>query len=350
MSSSSHTTVTYTFVFIKSDLPSWGFHLMEAYEPEAPKAAPQSPEQAPLSPVHVSEYPEYLEPSDDDIPVEDQQLPADVSPTARPPGYITDSEPIEDDSEEDLVDYPSDEEKEKEDEPSSLTNPASPVPDSVPSSEEAELIETDEPAVTPSSPHTHPLRHTYRVSAAPTPPSPPPSPLSLLSSTLPRIPSPPLPLPSPHRKEVIPEADMPPQKRDRFTIPSYRFEIGESSAATAARQPKISLSRGTKIMTYLEEVKEDMTNLSSRQRLDSEEFYTRHRDAQDERALLHAQVSTLRRKAISSPYGYACRERGYAEARVLQRQRIDDGERLTRHIQHEHDRFRELERTRDAER
>ncbi|GJS43675.1 putative reverse transcriptase domain-containing protein [Tanacetum coccineum] len=332
MSSSSHTTVTYTFVFIKSDLPSWGFHLMEAYETEAPKAAPQSPEQAPLSPVHVSEYPEYLEPSDDDIPAEDQQLPVDASPTARPPGYIADSEPIEDDSEEDPVDYPSDEEKEKEEEPSSLTNPASPVPDSVPSSEEAELIKTDDPAVTPSLPHTY--------AAAPTPPSPPPSPLSLLSSPLPRIPSPPLPLPSPHRKEVIPEADMPPQKRDRFTIPSYRFEIGESSAATAARQPRISLSRGTKIMTSLEEVKEDMTNLSSRQRLDSEEFYTRHRDAQDERALLHAQLLALRIEVKTL----------HDEVRVLQRQRIDDGERLTRHIQHEHDRFREIERTRDAER
>ncbi|GKG32600.1 hypothetical protein Tco_0430110, partial [Tanacetum coccineum] len=33
---------------------------------------------------------------------------------------------------------------------------------------------------------------------------------------------------------------------------------------------------------------------------------------------------------------------------VLQRQRIDDGDRLTSHIQHEHDRFRELACTRDA--
>ncbi|GKG58954.1 hypothetical protein Tco_0602663, partial [Tanacetum coccineum] len=84
----------------------------------------------------------------------DQQLPADASPTARPPGYIASSEPIEDDSEEDPVDYPSDEENEEEEEPSALTNPASPVPDFVPSFEETELIKTDEPAATPSSPHT----------------------------------------------------------------------------------------------------------------------------------------------------------------------------------------------------
>ncbi|GJU43517.1 hypothetical protein Tco_1200783, partial [Tanacetum coccineum] len=33
---------------------------------------------------------------------------------------------------------------------------------------------------------------------------------------------------------------------------------------------------------------------------------------------------------------------------VLQRQRIEDRDRLTQHIQHEHDRFREFHRTRDV--
>ncbi|GJZ06807.1 hypothetical protein Tco_0540600 [Tanacetum coccineum] len=61
-SSSSHVTVTYTFVSSDDDLPSWGIPLMEAYEPEAP-----------LSPVHAPVYLEYLAPSDDDIaPAEDQ--------------------------------------------------------------------------------------------------------------------------------------------------------------------------------------------------------------------------------------------------------------------------------------
>ncbi|GJZ49933.1 hypothetical protein Tco_0604123 [Tanacetum coccineum] len=78
-----------------------------------------------------------------------------------------------------------------------------------------------------------------------------------------------------------------------------------------------------------------MTNLAATHRHDNEEFYTRHQDAQDDRALLRAphQIRAL-----------------HAEVKVLQRQRINDGDRLTRHIQHEHDRFRELERTRDAER
>ncbi|GJR51763.1 hypothetical protein Tco_1402284 [Tanacetum coccineum] len=69
---------------------------------------------APLSPEYVPEpvYPEYLAPSDDDIPVEYQPLPADDSQTALSPGYITDSDSEEDpeedpkdDPEEDPADY-----------------------------------------------------------------------------------------------------------------------------------------------------------------------------------------------------------------------------------------------------
>nr|GFD26655.1 hypothetical protein [Tanacetum cinerariifolium] len=48
----------------------------------------------------------------------DQPLPADASHTADLPGYIADSEPIEDDFEEDLemdhVDYADDEDEEEE--------------------------------------------------------------------------------------------------------------------------------------------------------------------------------------------------------------------------------------------
>ncbi|GJU48097.1 hypothetical protein Tco_1217652 [Tanacetum coccineum] len=157
--------------------------MMGAYKPEAPEAAPQSPEQAPLS--HV---------------------PA--------PDYIAEFEPIEDDLEEDPIDYPSNEEEEEE--PSAPTDPASHVPDAVPSSKETEPLETDESAATPPSPHTVvPLSHTglrrarktvrpqlplsptieahiAEYGSAPTPPLPPPSLLSHLLSLLPIIPSPPL--------------------------------------------------------------------------------------------------------------------------------------------------------------
>ncbi|GJR76795.1 putative reverse transcriptase domain-containing protein [Tanacetum coccineum] len=121
------------------------------------------------------------------------------------------------------------------------------------------------------------------------------------------IPSPPLPLPSPDRREVIPEADMPSRKRARFTILSHRFKIRESSTAAAARQTGPALARcvdygfidtldasiqatDERVMTALEGFNERMTDLAATHRHDSEKFYTRHQDAQDERALLQAKA------------------------------------------------------------
>ncbi|GJU73941.1 hypothetical protein Tco_1265346 [Tanacetum coccineum] len=144
-------------------------------------------------------------------------------------------------------------------------------------------------------------------------PSPtPPSPFLPLSSPLPLIPSPPLALPSPNHIGAIPEADMPPWKRIYFTAPSHRFEIGESLAATAARQTVTALARGVDY-GFIDTL--DASNLTTEQRVDS-----------------------------TPPYRRALQR----DVNVLQRQRIDDGDRLTRHIQHEHDRFRELAHIREA--
>ncbi|GJX83545.1 RNA-directed DNA polymerase [Tanacetum coccineum] len=59
-------------------------------ELDSGQAAPQSPEQAPPSPDYVPgpEYPKYVAPSDDEILVGDQPLPADASPTALSPCYV----------------------------------------------------------------------------------------------------------------------------------------------------------------------------------------------------------------------------------------------------------------------
>ncbi|GKF69276.1 reverse transcriptase domain-containing protein [Tanacetum coccineum] len=99
----SSSTVTYTSISSDSDLPPWGFHLISDTEPQSPEAAPQSLEQASLSPDYVPglEYPEYVAPSDNEILVKDQPLPADASPTALSPGYVANSDPLEDDPEED---------------------------------------------------------------------------------------------------------------------------------------------------------------------------------------------------------------------------------------------------------
>ncbi|GKC75673.1 hypothetical protein Tco_1126447 [Tanacetum coccineum] len=225
----------------------------------------QSLDQAPLSPAHDPVYPVYLAPSDDDLePIEAQPLSAFVSPTALLLDYSVDSEPVEEDPEVDPEEEPS----EKEEELLALA-------DSPPAG-----LYIDLPSET-------------SLVAAPTP-----SPLSPLSSPLPRIPSPPLLLPPPTRRDIIPEADMPPRKRARFVALSQRFEIRESSSAATSRQSGSTLDRGTDygFVTALEEVDGRVTDLATSHRHDIKEFYVCHQDAQDDIAILWACISSLVRQ------------------------------------------------------
>ncbi|GJU42563.1 hypothetical protein Tco_1195520 [Tanacetum coccineum] len=185
-----------------------------------------------------------------------------------------------------------------------------------------------------------------KFASAPTPPSSPPSPLSPLSSPLPRtpslhlhtsptyanaplgyretmiqlraaspppIPSPPLLLPSADHRSDIPEMDMSFWKRLCLNTPSSRFEVGESSIVVAARQAGDTLPRRvdyefidtvdasiraseSRVMTTVEEVNERVTNLATTQRQDAHELYVRDEDAQDDQALLRAQISLLTRE------------------------------------------------------
>ncbi|GJU42439.1 hypothetical protein Tco_1195396 [Tanacetum coccineum] len=202
---------------------------------------PPSPAEVPYVPE--PEYPEYLVPSDDEAPWEDQPLPADASPVALSPGYVADSDP-EEDPEEDHADYPADggddddepsddddddtddkdeepikdeDDDEEEEHLAPTDSSAIPVIDPVPSAGDTEAFETDDSAPTPRSPQIRVpfcqtrlrrARKTVRLeppmspsmeariaeyAAAPTPPSP----LSPWSSPLPQIPSPPLPVSSP---------------------------------------------------------------------------------------------------------------------------------------------------------
>nr|GEX71354.1 reverse transcriptase domain-containing protein [Tanacetum cinerariifolium] len=57
------------------------------------------------------EYPEYMAPSDDEAPLEDQSLPADASPIAISPDYVADSDlevDPKEDPEDDQANYPAD--------------------------------------------------------------------------------------------------------------------------------------------------------------------------------------------------------------------------------------------------
>ncbi|GJS39798.1 hypothetical protein Tco_0564841 [Tanacetum coccineum] len=140
----------------------------------------------PPSPVYVPEpeYPEYLVPSGDEEPMEDQPLPSDASPTARSPGYVADfdlEEDPEEDPEEDHADYPADgrygddessdgdddadeedeevfedkdDDEEEEEHLASADSSTILVVDHVPSTGDTEAFETEESAPTPPSPRT----------------------------------------------------------------------------------------------------------------------------------------------------------------------------------------------------
>ncbi|GKE44426.1 hypothetical protein Tco_1471710 [Tanacetum coccineum] len=314
-SSSSHAIVTYTSMSNDDDVLSWGIPLMDAYEsdPEAPEAALQSPDQAPLSPANAPIYPEYHAPSDDDLkPAEAQPLPVSVSPTTLSPNYLVYSEPVEEDPEEDPEEEPSEEEEEEE----LLALADSPLTRLY--TDLQSEVEEDEVSSTPPSPTSH--------------------------------------------HHIIPLSQTGLYRARIFAASSYRFEIGESLAAAAARQSGSTLARGTKsrFMTALEEVKASVTDIATRHRQESEEFYVRHQDAQNDRAILRAHVSTLERERCyhhsmtiaaeqeamharqAWTHSMDCNRELQAEIRVLkgevrdlQQRRRDDADRLTRYIQHD---------------
>ncbi|GKF63138.1 hypothetical protein Tco_0186586, partial [Tanacetum coccineum] len=108
------------------------------------------------------EYPEYLAPSDDEISVEDQPLPADALPTALSSGYVADSDPLKEDPKEEEEDSSKDDDKEEEEEASEEDQEEEhlalvdfvvlPAIDLVPLAEETEPFETDESGATPPPP------------------------------------------------------------------------------------------------------------------------------------------------------------------------------------------------------
>ncbi|GJV68613.1 hypothetical protein Tco_1484122 [Tanacetum coccineum] len=295
MSDSEDSTVTYTEISSPyedlSDIGSPGAEGPIFQDPPSPDyvPSPEEPEQAPPSPIYVPfvpepVYPDFL-PEDNVLLDEEQPLPIAASPTTESPGYIPESnleedpeEDDEEDPEEDPADYPADRGDDRDDE-----EPSDDDDDDDDDAEEEEHLAPADPAAVAYSADQDPYL-AYRVTArmsirpqAPAPflseevaerllalPTPPPSPLSPYSSPLPQIPSPPLPIPSPppnsptyvegslgsraarirqrdalpspvHEIEM-PEICLPLRKRLCCTTPGPGYEVGESSAAGAARQ------------------------------------------------------------------------------------------------------------------
>ncbi|GJZ58311.1 hypothetical protein Tco_0613805 [Tanacetum coccineum] len=325
---------------------------------------PREPEQAPLSPVYVHEpeYPEYLVLSDAEAPMEDQPLPDDASPTTLSPSYDADFDPeedLEEDPEEDPADYlvdggddddDDDVDEDEEDEEDKEEEEHLALADS-------SVIPVDDLDVCPN-PDTYTIPSEAEVARLLALPTPPPSLLTPLSSPLPHIPSPPLPLPSPPTTSpTYAKAPL------GYRAAGIRFEVGESSSAAATRQAGHTLAHRvdygfldtvdasiraveSRAMTAVGVVNDRVTNLATTQRQDAQELYLRCEDVQDDRALLGAQAlshSESRIQAMEAQIRALQRD-----IDVLQRQRIKDEDRLTSHIQHDHDRFRDLVRVAEA--
>nr|GEY78187.1 hypothetical protein [Tanacetum cinerariifolium] len=207
--------------------------------PPSPDYVP-CPEHLP-SPIEIpyvpeQEYPEYLGPSDDKAPLEDQPLPADASPIAALPDYVADSN-LKKDPEDDQADYPADggdgddepfddddddddtddedpeedpfEGKEDDEEEEEHLAPADssvvPIVDHVLPAGDTEALEADEPTHAPGSPIIIPLSQTRLCKTRKTVRPEPPMSASIeaciarhaaLPSSPLLVPSPPLPLPS----------------------------------------------------------------------------------------------------------------------------------------------------------
>ncbi|GKC51160.1 hypothetical protein Tco_1073905 [Tanacetum coccineum] len=94
--------------------------------------------------------------------------------------------------------------------------------------------------------------------------------------------------------------------------------------------------------TTLAELSQRVTDFVTTIRHDTDKIYVRLDDAQSDRSLMTGQLNVLRRD-----------RRYHANTTLLveretRRQRIEDSDMLTWHIQHEHGRFREFQSTRDA--
>ncbi|GKC55399.1 hypothetical protein Tco_1078144 [Tanacetum coccineum] len=273
-SDNASSAVTYTSISSYSDGPSWGIPLMnvgELSKMDPYEEVAQQGQAPPLSHAYVPdpieldehvplyvpdpEHPEYHVPSDDDMQVEDQPYADDASPTAESPGYIADSESMEEDS----IDYPDepedddkdpeeDDDEDPKEDPSEEHEPEDEdTKEEEPSkgSDETEPFKEDETAVTPPPPGHRGARISVR----------PQTPMAASTQTLIDafvVGSPPFPLPPTssaydqaplgHRaamirmRDDIPEEDMPPRRRFVLTAPPPGCDVAESSAA--ARPPR----------------------------------------------------------------------------------------------------------------
>ncbi|GKF18490.1 hypothetical protein Tco_0063408 [Tanacetum coccineum] len=103
---------------------------------------------------------------------------------------------------------------------------------------------------------------------------------SLLPAGTPLLLPIPIPAPSTSRRADIPEADTLPRKRLLLTTPTPRVEVGESSAAAAARQPGSTMAHREDWAAVIEILRRErlayeQESIETRQALARSEAYSR---------------------------------------------------------------------------
>ncbi|GJS45943.1 putative reverse transcriptase domain-containing protein, partial [Tanacetum coccineum] len=343
--SSDNTSSTVTYTSISSNLngpSSWGIPLENAGEildMDPYEEVIQQGHSHALSPAYVPdpmkldehvplyapepEHPEHHVPSDDDSQVEDQPYAKDASPTAELPGYIADSDLMEDDTDTDSIDYPNepgtddeDEDKDPEEDLSKEHEPkdeGAKEDESSDDSDETELFEENETAATPPPPRLPQTRILFSQTR-----------LRRARKTGHMI----------RMRDDIPGEEMPPRRRFVLTAP-YLCDVAESSAAaTAARAPRgqydfvdaVEAGQGLirspshdvrtiaraadraedvgyvralqtsehRMMTSIEEVNLRVSYQAQVRRQESEIFYTQLHDARTDRRDIRLEIDVVR--------------------------------------------------------
>nr|GEW39482.1 hypothetical protein [Tanacetum cinerariifolium] len=361
MSSDSHATITYTSMSSYEVIVNGYFRMpMDPFDPyvQLVMEAPPSPDyipgpEAPPSPNYTpgAESEPEMEPGEDDGDDEKSKGDSIEYPTSR-----GDDDADDEDEEE------SSDSEEEEEEHLALTVSTLALHSSIPASKDSDETEPFQEGETATTPPLFGYRVAARISvqlhilmpfcseseverllAITTPPLSPVSPTSYplppflmplpIFTPLPTSSFPlPLSLPSTSGSERIPEADIPLRKRARFTTPTGGYEIGESSVVAAARQIRPTLT--------IAESRRAEDRLIGRLRIERRYFRT---------------LSTTYAQEVAHSRDYCTQIIDYCQSRevhtstlvsqiealqrdvsTLQRQCIDDEDRLTRHIQHEH--------------
>nr|GEU61442.1 hypothetical protein [Tanacetum cinerariifolium] len=244
-------------------------YIPDLEEPHTPPAPQDEDEHElmfiqPHDPDFVPEpiYPEYIPLEDEHIlPAEEQPLPPVVSPTAKSPGYVAESDPEEDpeeyeedETEDGPVDYPidggdegdddddgdtsgydaddEDEDEEDEEEDGHLASADSAI--IIPIDELASSPEGTDPIIPPPSTDTATTGDRITIRPQTSISLPPEAERLARCMALAALPSPPLPpssYPPPpvDHRDGIPESEQSPRKRLCLAILGFKYEVRESS-------------------------------------------------------------------------------------------------------------------------